>query len=524
MSVQTKKKTLAQLRAEKEQRRQDFEAGCLIVDEVGEEYFQRFQRGGFSAESFHDLAKELLVKAKRACQLVEYDPDSSFYRQILLEIGRLHYDLGEHTPALAALRLADELYMAAERKGFVSADEQEIWKQVLRTSGNIFLASRQLEAAKACFLKQQAAPRLDNIDRVSALKGMAHSYKERKKWKQMMQCCEEALTFIPKANENCAPNQIEERMLILLADAAEGLGDMKRAQEFNEKARKTFRASGLTKSSTNLMSCKRREAIRLLAAEKPLDAALALARAPEMYANRLHYTGINLMDLHDVLQPIMAALKVQADAMVQVGIPKYVAQGELIRADVEETEAILAGYWEGVLEETRWELAEQRRVAAVATVTHVEAQAEAAAVKKSKAANRKQQKRKAQQQKKAAEKAEAAGREEAQQTEGEGDHGGLKEDGNPPDVTAAAAALSAMAVSGVGGQVEEKEQEQGDECSVCLNAIESDDADNPADPPLMCGHRYHAFCLRFWVERCTSKCIEPTCPYCRSPLHEMESI
>jgi hypothetical protein len=33
---------------------------------------------------------------------------------------------------------------------------------------------------------------------------------------------------------------------------------------------------------------------------------------------------------------------------------------EQIRADVEETEAILAGYWEGVLAETRRELQEQR--------------------------------------------------------------------------------------------------------------------------------------------------------------------
>lgn len=46
-----------------------------------------------------------------------------------------------------------------------------------------------------------------------------------------------------------------------------------------------------------------------------------------------------------------------------------------------------------------------------------------------------------------------------------------------------------------------KEEEEDDECSVCLNAIESGDVGNPADPPLMCGHRYHAFCLHFWVER-----------------------
>jgi hypothetical protein len=141
----------------------------LLVDEVGEEYFQGYKRGRISVEFFQDQANELLVKANRAYQLVQHDPNSTVYRQILLDKGRLHYDLGEHTPALAALRQADELYVAAERRGFVSADEQEIWKQVLRTMGNIYLASRQLEAGKACFLKLLAAPRLDRVDRVSAL-------------------------------------------------------------------------------------------------------------------------------------------------------------------------------------------------------------------------------------------------------------------------------------------------------------------------------------------------------------------
>jgi hypothetical protein len=77
-----------------------------------------------------------------------------------------------------------------------------------------------------------------------------------------------------------------------------------------------------------------------------------------------------------------------------------------------------------------------------------------------------------------------------------------------------------MAALGVGRE----EEEEKSECSVCLNVIESDDARNPAGPPLLCGHRYHAFCLLFCVERCTSKCIEPTCPYCRSPLQEVEGV
>jgi hypothetical protein len=83
---------------------------------------------------------------------------------------------------------------------------------------------------------------------------------------------------------------------------------------------------------------------------------------------------------------------------------------------------------------------------------------------------------------------------------------------------AATDALAAMAVGEKKGQEDEEE-----ECSVCLNVIDSTDADDPPGPPLLCGHRYHAFCL-FWVERCTNKCIEPTCPYCRAPLQGYRAL
>ena len=59
---------------------------------------------------------------------------------------------------------------------------------------------------------------------------------------------------------------------------------------------------------------------------------------------------------------------------------------------------------------------------------------------------------------------------------------------------------------------------------MCLNVIESDDSDKSAGRPLACGHRYHAFCLRFWVKKCRSKCIEATCPYCRAPLPEIVGV
>ena len=137
------------------------------------------------------------------------------------------------------------------------------------------------------------------------------------------------------------------------------------------------------------------------------------------------------------------------------------------------------------------------------------------------AAKRKQQKRKAQQKKKADERAAAAagtaevrgeevkeGQEEqmapAQQEEEQAGHeeqeekeAEEKDEAIQQAVTAVAAVVAAMAVS--------EEEEEEEECSVCLNVIESDDANNPAGPPLVCGHLYHAFCLNFWVEKCRSK-------------------
>ena len=81
---------------------------------------------------------------------------------------------------------------------------------------------------------------------------------------------------------------------------------------------------------------------------------------------------------------------------------------------------------------------------------------------------------------------------------------------------AVSTALAAMALGDEKGQEEEEEK-----CSVCLNVIDNTDADDPPGPPLMCGH---LFACGYWVERFTSKCIEHTCPYCRAPLQEVQSI
>ena len=82
----------------------------------------------------------------------------------------------------------------------------------------------------------------------------------------------------------------------------------------------------------------------------------------------LKYAGINQNELTK-LKPVMAALKVLATAMLQTGKAEFVSKAGKIQADVEETGAILAGYLEGVLGETRREPVEQRQ-AAVAEAAH----------------------------------------------------------------------------------------------------------------------------------------------------------
>jgi hypothetical protein len=256
--------------------------------------------------------------------------------------------------------------------------------------------------------------------------------------------------------------------------------------------------------------------MELLAMGRAEEAVETLEDAQSLYRSML-LPGINFTTLN-WLRSAMAALKVFIDALVQTGQSCHIHNAMRIHADVEETEAILAGYWEGVLEETRRELREQQRAGGLGEAGAAGEEG-GEAKKKSKAAKRKQQKRKAQQHKRGAEVAEAAaaaaveggvvggvagGQQEqgqeaqqAQQQE-EGKENDEEQEGDVKDneqaVTAAAAGMAAMGLEETEDQQEEEEE---DECSVCLNAIESNGAVNPAGPPLVCGHRYHAFCFAF---------------------------
>lgn len=77
---------------------------------------------------------------------------------------------------------------------------------------------------------------------------------------------------------------MEEQLLIVLADAAEGRGDMPRACKYDKEALKLYVESGLTKRSDCLfMNCFCRKGIELLAVGNPNEAVLASMNVTSWY-------------------------------------------------------------------------------------------------------------------------------------------------------------------------------------------------------------------------------------------------
>ena len=91
----------------------------------------------------------------------------------------------------------------------------------------------------------------------------------------------------------------------------------------------------------DLVASYRRDALKLRKAGRPQEAIRILAHLPMIFGEELEY-GINFSRI-DPLETQLAALKVLADASVQTGDLMNTCRANLIRADVDETEAILAG-------------------------------------------------------------------------------------------------------------------------------------------------------------------------------------
>lgn len=125
--------------------------------------------------------------------------------------------------------------------------------------------------------------------------------------------------------------EMAKRVVILplmLADAAEGQGDLRRAREIDEATRKLWAKTGKALDSF-FVGCDRRKAVELLNAGRPCEAAQILACQPTEYADLLDRSGINLMQLY-VLKSRIAALKVLVAALIQTGKAERISEAESI--------------------------------------------------------------------------------------------------------------------------------------------------------------------------------------------------
>lgn len=151
----------------------------------------------------YDTLNTILLQANRVNELLQHHYDNAFdhMTRTLLTKAQIHSHLGQQSLAMATFLKADELFNAAKQKGVLKAADYVHWNGVLGGIADIYLESNQLETAKQCYPSLLGHPRLTAIDRINALEGLALYHKERKEWVNVSKCCEEALTFLPKAKE-----------------------------------------------------------------------------------------------------------------------------------------------------------------------------------------------------------------------------------------------------------------------------------------------------------------------------------
>jgi hypothetical protein len=159
--------------------------------------------------------------------------------------------------------------------------------------GETYLSIHQLEAAKQCFLRTLDWPwRLSVMDCMRARFNMATYHRMRKDWIKLREYCEGALALLPQIEKDLLNDQAQAALLIMLADAAEGQGDMSRTHEYDEKAKKSWLETGQTVHFPDLVGSHRRDALKLLQAGRPEDATQVLVYLPNVLMQEL-ICGVN---------------------------------------------------------------------------------------------------------------------------------------------------------------------------------------------------------------------------------------
>lgn len=257
----------------------------------------------------------LLSEANRALELLNKFPYNCAFWTVLLVKGRIRHELGQMAMAVATFRQLDDTYAEADRKMLLKADDVKNWRYSIVHMGSIYLAMNQSEAAKRCFLRVLEWPRAWQTDRVNALHGLARYHKERKDWTKTIECSAKALQIFPHVKKGILIDEMDKRLLLLLADAAEGQGDLKRAREFDMETLKVWYGQGGTSLNIEFVDCYRRQALEQLAAGLPHEAAMSLKSILRLHVCLFQEAGIHFEQLEH-LKSLIAALKVLVEAMM----------------------------------------------------------------------------------------------------------------------------------------------------------------------------------------------------------------
>lgn len=166
---------------EKEQRQQDFDEGSRLIEDMREVLHNT---AAFSStyEDCYSQCNTLLVQANRACELLQFHPETDEYCIMLRVRAAIYQQLGQYRLAVANYPQADEAYTMAERKGLLTVAGYSNWMRMLNQLATVYSSVHQLESAKSCFLRILALPHQSAKDHVTALLGLARYHQERKDW------------------------------------------------------------------------------------------------------------------------------------------------------------------------------------------------------------------------------------------------------------------------------------------------------------------------------------------------------
>ena len=231
------RRTLAQLRAEKEARLRTVEEGIRLRKELDQAFVDQRKHSFADRSDVQGQLAVLLEKATRACVLLEHGPffdRANVYRHK----GYLQEQVGQIGEALVTFREAQKLYALAATQ--VDANSWEVKQNSMVNLCNVaklLQLHNQFAEAEKHFHEVLYTSGLHVSVRMQCVQALAVLNNQRENWSSGAQFCEEALTLLPglpTSDKHLVT--IHAYLLAMLGDAMEGQGEWARARQYDKQA------------------------------------------------------------------------------------------------------------------------------------------------------------------------------------------------------------------------------------------------------------------------------------------------